>query len=203
MPAISYIVSSHDRPYQLISLLCDLMVQINQDFEVLVGDNSSAADLREYHREIVRSLDDRRFHYYSYADDYPEVGGDGPYMTANWAAQKSTGEFLAFPSEDDYYSPRFGELMLKAALNNRWDLVICDCVYDCEAWRKSGQHPMGFPQNPIPGGIDKAGFIIRRSCFPGFPEGNEGSGLDGALIEKLVREGIHWGKVPTILFWHN
>jgi glycosyltransferase involved in cell wall biosynthesis len=169
----------------LAGLLRSLQIQSEPDFEVLVTDNGA----RESNRIAVEQLEDSRFIYHA-------TGRPDCYYSANYGASMAIGEYLCFPSDDNYYVPRFLQTMLAAAPK---DLIYCDCIYD-----GYGIHYASMDVAPIAGRIDKGGFLIRRDKFKGF-DGPAGvnRAADAWLIEGLIRTGVTHIKAPGYLWVHN
>jgi hypothetical protein len=191
--SISYIVSTYHRPDLLPCVLHSLKVQTSRDFEVLVTDNSTDPNLIMQNKAIVDSLDDSRFHYFNV--QLPEC-----YSSAEWGVSRSMGEFVCFPSDDGYYVPRFGELMLKAARQHQLELVYCNMVYDPRYFGVYWVLDVEAKHTKI----DKTGFLLRRDRFINFPGKINGAcDADGYLIDELVRQGIRHGKVVDIMVVHN
>ena len=183
----SFIVSAYDRPRHLACLLRSLQLQTESSFEVIVTDNARLPNMASLNEQAVEEIADTRFHYSR--THLPDC-----YQSANQGAQLACGEYLCFPSDDNYYVPRFLETMLQSAA----DLIYCDCIYD-------GYGVEYAPMNVAPklGEIDKGGFLIRREKFPGFREALPGSPADGWLVEQLVRDGATHAKAPGYLWVHN
>jgi len=51
--------------------------------------------------------------------------------------------------------------------------------------------------------IDKTGFLIRRSVFPGFPDKEHGITSDGQMVALAVQLGATVAKVREVLSVHN
>lgn len=182
---VSFIVSAFNRPDALACLLFGLKIQTERDFEVIVADNSDG----DINAAVVRAIDDPRFRHF-------RANARECYESSNLAATQAQGEYLCFPSDDDYYAPRFLELMFHYG---DADLIYCDWVYDghgCECGFAAAQ--------PVVGSIDKGGFLLRRSKFTGFP-GPFGvcRAADGQLVEEVVRNGATHQHVSIVGWVHN
>jgi glycosyltransferase involved in cell wall biosynthesis len=186
----SFVVSAFNRPRHLACLLRSLQVQSERDFEVIVTDNARDRELAAQNASAVDQLDDPRFHY-EYA------GLPDCYLSANHGAELAVGEYLCFPSDDNYYVPRFLEEMLRQAPA---DLLYCDCIYD-----GNGARYALMDVAPSLGRIDKGGFLVRNARFSGFEAFPAGATrpADGWLVEELVRGGISHAKAPGYLWIHN
>ena len=192
--SISYILSAYHRPDELACVLYSLKLQTQSDFEVIVTDNSTDPGIAARNRSVIYDLQDARFHYYN-----PRT--IDCYTSAEWAIPMARGEFLCFPSDDSYYMPLFGEVLLKAARNNNLDLAYCNMIIDPRYFGMYWMLDVVAQLNCI----DKTGFILRKSKFTRFPGAlsTRFVDTDGRLISELVRQGIRHGKVKDILVVHN
>lgn len=192
---ISYIVSAHNDLERLPCCLWSLRAQTDQDFEVIIADNSETPKMRNAIYALATSiLPDVRY----MATSQPEC-----FHAANAVASEARGEFLCFPSDDSYYMPVFGEEMLKAAFDA--DFLMCHMVYDkrCGHGRYTA-----IPQEPKRFWCDKTGFIIRKEKFTGFPNikltgSREEMSADGEMAELLVSQGVSWKVIPDVLVVHS
>jgi glycosyltransferase involved in cell wall biosynthesis len=181
----TFIVSAFDRPDALACLLYSLKIQTERDFQVIVSDNGGSPEMFN----AVKKLEDSRFRYI-------DMLFSNCYQSSNGVVRFASGEYLCFPSDDNYYVPQFLELMLKPQA----DLIYCDMLYDP---RLTGSYA---PVNVGPGrDIDKGGFLVRRDCFQPFPwEREDGLRMaDHFLINDLVKAGLSCAKVPGVLWVHN
>lgn len=189
---LSYIVSTYNDVTRLPCLLHSLMVQTNAQFEIIVTDNSddavAALEIAAICRDVSHKI---RYYHCKLASCYD---------SADFGAQLARGEFVCFPSDDSYYMPTFGELMLAGGYHA--DLVYCDIVYD--ARNGHGRYAVTDAQ-PCTGWIDKTQFIVRKSVFPGFLVNQTEAApvSDGKLIEELVRRGVSHKKITDVLGVHN
>lgn len=192
MPKCSFIMSAYDQPEHLVLALYSLKLQSENDFEVIVCDNSPdqrnalacnyVADSRVRHLWTGKTC-------------------GSCYESANLAAREAEGDFLCFPSCDNYYVPQFLETMLRQ--RGVANLIYCDMLYDPRGPRK--QYAV-IDVQPVCGHIDKGGFLIHRHYFQPFPWQRNAQGLgaaDGMLIQDLVTSGVSHGKAPGVLWVHN
>jgi glycosyltransferase involved in cell wall biosynthesis len=191
MGQISFIVSVFERIPMLNVMMECLDVQTVRPHEIIVCDNS----LDRMTNLSIENI------CYKHAATHLYTGKEGArnsYESANIAARRATGEWLCFPSHDDYYVPSFSQSMLDHASNNRCDLVYCDFlinhhrlpVYDV------------LRSEPIRGYSAKAGFIIRKDKFTGFVD-TDNFCSDGISIEQWIASGVSHGKAPGVLYVHN
>ncbi len=185
----SFIVSAFDQPDHLMSLLYALKVQSEPDFEVIVCDNSPD-------QVNLRAMVEGGFQHeprFLWTNTHKQ-GARECYASANIASQEARGDYLCFPSCDNYYVPRFLELLLGMGT----DLVYADGIYDP---RMGGQYGI-FNQYPARFRMDKGGFIVRRELFTGFPP-EDLVLADGIMIEALVASGATHAQAPGVLWVHN
>ncbi len=196
---ISFIVSAYDRPKSLRACLGSLSAQ-TEPHELIVCCNSLQQCQIDMHRKVCEEFDAKL------------------YLTGRWGATccyssaemivdrgYAHGDWLAFPSDDSLYVGRFSEIMLRAARENRWDLVYCNMVYD-SPMPLSNYHYGDLDVQPRLGRIDKTGFLLRREWFKKFPGKNPTGSFadcDGKLIRDLVDKGIKHGKAPGRLAVHQ
>jgi glycosyltransferase involved in cell wall biosynthesis len=181
----SFIVSAFDRPDALACLLYSLKIQTEPDFEVIVTDNSDG-NMRRVTESLVEQ--DSRFR-------YALTAKENCYESANETVSMARGDYLCFPSDDNYYVPRFLELMLRGDA----DLTYCDMVYD----PRGGDSYRVVDARPNQGFIDKGGFLVRRGRFIRFPWQRSLGFADGMMIEDLVTSGVTHIKVRGVLWVHN
>lgn len=199
---ISFIVTAYNRPLALRTCLSSLCQQTEDQWEVAVMDNSVPGPDLDEHAQFCKMYRCIRYHYVRPLTEI-RINKSGHthslYKATELGVERTTGDWLCFPSDDSYYCPWFAERMLRAAEKNSWDLVYCDIV-------------MGGPEGhyllearPKPCCIDKTNFIMRREWFQGFPQGHGDSypQADGLMIEELVRRGIRHGRVQEVLVTHN
>ncbi len=191
VPDISFLVTANSKPEALAITLTSLNLQKKCSIEILVSNNATG-QMREDITSICEMC------------DVTEVQNDEPecYSATNMLAKRARGKFLCFPSEEDYYTPIFGQKLLAHARRFKLDLVYCDCIYDS---RYIGSYEVMRVQ-PIIGHIDKGGFLLKRQLFHGWPDTPTlpiSSLCDGKLIENLRGDGISFGKIPEVLWVHN
>src|SRR5690348_12921059 len=99
---ITYIVSAYDRPQSLKSCLASLNNQTNDDYQLIVTDNTTDECMSSIHEEICRNFN----------AFYLNTRQPTCYHSAEIGAKFAWGTWLAFPSDDSYYVPTFAETML-------------------------------------------------------------------------------------------
>ena len=191
-PLVTFVVSAFNRPKALNLCLLSLILQVEENWEAIVTDNSTDPMMNAKHKDVCRI--DSRIRYLYTAD----VAGICCYDSANYAVQFAKGEWLGFPSDDAYFTPEYAAKLLRKAKEDDLELVYSDLVMtgpndggvlDCKAMACH---------------IDKINFLIKKSKFIPFPRINgEFHSADGWLIAELVARGIREGKVGHPLAVHN
>lgn len=228
-PKVSFIVSAYDRPRQLACVLASLAVQTLEEIEVLVVDNQRDPSGMMRNQIVVdvmgdmdmkdpkRDIEERRRRRFS----YHAAMRNNCYMSSEAGAQYAKGEWLCFPSDDNYYVPEFAVRMVAAAERAERDLpaepgggppggralprvgfVYCDMIYDP---RLKGDYSV-VDVRPVVNNVDKGGFLVRRDLFlevGGFPDKENGVVCDGLFVEELVRRGVRGVKAAGVLWVHN
>ena len=190
---ISYIVSVFDRMRMLRACLASLRAG-DCSAEILVCCNDTL-------EETVNRCD-------SVCEDFRasifETGFNAQtcYESANLVGPNARGDWLCFPSDDSLYVQDFARIMLKTAVDERADLVYCDCLYAVGSEKSQWKQYSVLDTQPTLGRIDKTCFIVKRELFHGFPPHPQDY-RDGALIEQLVRDGVRHAKAPGVLCVHQ
>jgi len=200
-PALTFLLSAFNRPTSLWMSLGSLINQTREDWECVILMNNPSPMIAFAHQDVVEAISDPRITLLN--TSHP----DRPEWDSYWAADfyldsHPTAPWIAFPSDDTYYMPEFAATLLTHTPAS--DLVHCDMIFDART--------MGTPArvllrtSPQIGGIDKTGFIVRRSVWKGFqskPSTPGPSVSDGATVEFLARSGARITHVPQPLAVHN
>ena len=100
-PFVSFCFSTFKRPGYLKSTLESILRQTDSDYEVIVSDN----DTEQSGRQVVESLNDRRFSYYANEENL------GMKKSFNRSVEKSSGEFIVMIADDDPVYPEMLETL--------------------------------------------------------------------------------------------
>ncbi len=195
---ISFIVSAFDRLWPLRSCLASLMCQ-GEPFEIIVTCNATDIVMVSEIKAICQQ-------HKVLMIETGEMGSTCPYSAAEMAVPETKGDWLCFPSDDSYYLPRFSELMLRAAEQNQWDLVLSEAVlYSKDRQRHPEYIPHVHTQEARLHCVDKTAFIVKKSWFEGFPGKipHQPVSCDGLLIESLRKRDIRFGAARGCLVVHN
>ncbi len=188
---ISYIVSFFERGASLDACLATLGTQSENTADIVVCCNSVDDSVIAACKRVC----DRHG---AHMELTGHAGARNGYESANMVAGTAKGDYLCFPSDDSLYVQGFSSIMLGVQA----DLVYCDCVYRVGS-EKSGWAPYSvLNTQPRIGRIDKTNFIVKRKLFSGFPP-HPRNWCDGALIDKLVAQGVTHEKAPGVLALHQ
>ncbi len=204
VPEISYIVSAYDRPQMLPICLHSIKCQSHQDFEVIVTDNAINDALAKANEQAVKLIGDPRFRYVRTAH---KITVSDCYYSAEWAIKHlARGRWYAFPCDDTYLVPEFGERMLTQAIRDNAKFVYCEKVL--VGTTPGGGYESGYHLwTMAPRRTTKTTFIVRASVFPGFNGKTATSGAnlaDYILCAQLMEAGVKITSVPGVcLLVHN
>ena len=201
MPLTIYVVA-YRRYAQIACLVHALQAQTMRAFHLVIlhdgPDFEMSALLSKLSHETTLSFEFRfsRVRYNDYGHSLREQ-----------AIGDCQTDYILLTNDDNYYVPRFVELMLSAAQRHDLDLVLCDMVHSHD---RPGGRPVGsyaaFPTHPSPGNVDIGCFITRtaRAKQVGFRDkAAEGDGTFVADLMALGPEALRWAKLEKILFVHN
>lgn len=179
---ITAIVSAYNRIENLRVVLASLKIQTYTDFEVIVAENSTDENIIRAHKEIIDSMKDGRFRMvicqkeqcYSSAEFVVDIG-------------EAKGDYLCFPSDDDYYVERFFEFMMAGIEDN--DIVLCNTLYDNDPVQNKNYYIL--EAQPKSCQVDKGGFIVKKDVFEKikFPGKGPSSASDGLFVEEVAKNG--------------
>jgi glycosyltransferase involved in cell wall biosynthesis len=195
-PAISYILSTYNRPLILRIVLASLQVQSDSNLEVIVVDNSTDEAIIAKNKAIIDELfNDPRF---SYINTQMKTC----YHSSAYGAEQAIGRYVCFPSDDSYYVPVFQECMLELADRENLGFAYSGILYN--GFHRSHVYA-SYPSRPVVGHIDKTQYIIRRELFDGFAmkDTERNCSADGYVVADLVQLGIPYAKHEGVLVVHN
>jgi len=198
---LSWVMGSFNRPGRMRTCLASILDQEPYgDFEIIVTDNSDNPVAIEQIKELCKM--DPRIHYEFTGERAwnPDINIRSLYTAAEIGVSVSTGEFLTFPNEDDYFAPWFAQRLLLRAQELNADFVYCNFI--------NGRHDIPhYPLNtaPVSCSIDKACFVVKREWFPAeWPGKCTRYGVaDGDLVVDIINRGARHGKVDHYLMMHN
>lgn len=195
-------VVAYRRYDQLTCLLWSLQAQTSKDFHVVVmhdgPDYEMLRTLKRLAYELSISLE-----YRFSAVRHNDFG----HSLRERAIAECGTRYLLLTNDDNYYTPKFVELMMGRAVAEDLDLVLCDMVHghDNPGGRGTGTYSF-FATQPSSYNADIGCFIVRaeRAKRVGFRD--KRSAGDGTFIDDLIALGpdlLRWGKIDKVLFVHN
>lgn len=201
-PLLIHVVS-YQRPLALACLLNSLACQKSQNFDLCVTHDEFHA---ETHRVVTHWAQTTNIHTTLKFTSERE-GLWGHPMRAQ-VLQACDHDHILLTNDDNYYVPKFTEIMMHNLIINEADLVMCDMIH-------SHNWPGGRPQAPYNLFVteprlmhcDIGCFITRTSLAQqvGFTNCDQ-SWADGVFVDKLMQLNsppLKWVKVPQVLFVHN
>lgn len=134
MPKVSILVCSYNAGRYITSTIQSVLDQTYTDFELLILDNNSADETREY----IRKFNDPRIVLFEGQENI------GPYAGLNYLLERARGEYIAIQDHDDIWHPE--KLMRQVDfLDTNSEYVGCACtmVMYYEADRKYFEYFLG------------------------------------------------------------
>jgi glycosyltransferase involved in cell wall biosynthesis len=201
---LSFIVVAANNPKSLRTCLSSLLDQTypTEQIEIIVCDNSADLQICEENLKVCAMDPHIKYEWTARRTvvDLPHVRHKHCLYTATEiGVEMATGEWLAFPSQDDYATPVFAQRMLAVADATGAELVLCDVVLGGPG---HGYFTLGTA--PRSCAVDKCSFIMKRSWFEGFSGKHSNYELeDGFFVERLVASGIKVEKCAQVLMCHN
>lgn len=120
-PLISVIVATRNRPQLLERALTSICSQSFENFEVLVIDDGSTAEVRNSYGPVWSKLDERFRLILLGPDDH---FGNGPSKARNFGIRQARGDFLAFCDDDDHWISDDHLAIFAKALEARADMRL-------------------------------------------------------------------------------
>lgn len=190
-PAVSIIVATHDRPWELVVTLASLKVQTFHDFEVIVVHEPSTYHNVEQARQTTLGFGEQfRF------EAYPERMNDWGNTAKHWAAKThATGSMVGLINGDDYYCPLYLQIMSWPIRDGRADFTYCDFVTHNTRFQDV------YRTKPEPAWIDGGGWLCKREIVADTEWNKEGSSPDGTFAEAIAKQS-RVEKVPGVLWMH-
>ncbi|MFO1082247.1 MAG: glycosyltransferase family A protein [Reyranellaceae bacterium] len=195
-------VTAYRRPHQLACLLWSLQAQTSKDFHVVVMHDGPDFEVLTTLKKLAQDLS-ISFEFRFSAVRYNDFG----HSLRERAIQECATRYLLLTNDDNYYTPKFVELMLGRAIRENLDLVLCDMIHGHE---NPGGRDMGsysfFATQPAAYHADIGCFIVRaeRAQRVGFQD--KRSAGDGTFVDDLMGLGpdlLRWAKIDKVLFVHN
>lgn len=193
-PRLSIVTTVYDRCDCLRSCIASVRKLEFDDYEHLIVADHPPLDTMEQLKEIVTAASDPRISLY----ELKARANNWGIAPAAAGLRRARGEYLAFLSDDNGYTPdHFAPLIEALDRQPALGFVYSSCRYD---GRMLLNHSV-----PRPGRIDLGQPLFRRSLF----EEHFGNTLpfdmmawDWHLVEALMRRGVRWRHVdrPSFIF---
>lgn len=113
-PFFSVIITTYNRPDKLIRAIDSVLSQEFQDFELIIVNDGSTADYDIVNKHIK---DKEKIHYFYKQNEERSVA-------RNFGVNKSTGTFICFLDDDDYYFNNHLSVLRKAIEQNNFKPAI-------------------------------------------------------------------------------
>src|SRR5262245_26099628 len=99
-PSVSIVTATRNRPHLLRQALLSIKAQTFEEFEAIVVDDGSPAEIHDEYRELWKDLD-RRFTLHLASP--PGGPGSDPGRGRNFGVKAAKGEIIAFLDHDDLW----------------------------------------------------------------------------------------------------
>jgi len=120
MPKVSVIVPVYNVENYLAKCLDSLVNQTLKDIEIIVVNDGSPDNSQDIIDKYAKK--------YSVIKAYKKENG-GLSDARNYGIKKASGEYIAFVDSDDYVDTSMYEKMYNKAIENNYDIVVCDLNY--------------------------------------------------------------------------
>ena len=193
-PRLSIVTTVYDRVDCLRRCIASVQNLDFDDFEHLIVADHPPADVVADIHQIVDEINDPRVGFYNLAQRHNDWG----IAPAAAGLQRARGDYLAFLSDDNGYTPdHFDPLIHALQRDPALGFVYCSCRYD---GRLVLNHPV-----PRPGRIDLGQPLFRRELFDVHLNNDlpfDMMAWDWHLVDMLMRRGVRWKHVdrPSFLF---
>lgn len=121
MKQVSIIMLAYNRPEYMRSAIKSVLSQENVDFEFILVDNGSNAETKEVCRDVISSHPEIIF----VARSDSNIGAG-----RNAGIAKSSGEFITFVDDDDYFDCDMMSFLYNNAKSSDSDISVCGCYFD-------------------------------------------------------------------------
>lgn len=121
-PLVSVIVATRNRKELLMRALESIAAQSFENFEVIVVDDGSSAEILEHHEELMRSLGKR---FRLQLPIAPDSVGTGPARARNRGLEQAIGTFITFLDDDDHWTdPEFLQAAVRLLEDRKADYLF-------------------------------------------------------------------------------
>lgn len=191
-PRLSIVTTVYDRTSCLRSCIASVQRLGFRDFEHLIVADHPPTDVMASISEIVSHTGDARIGLFNLARRFNNWG----IAPAAAGLRRARGEFVAFLSDDNGYTPDHFQSLLRTLERDRaLGFVYSSCLYD-------GRLVLNYPV-PRPGRIDLGQPLFRRELFELHFDDDlpfDMMAWDWHLIDALMRKGVRWRHVDQRSF---
>lgn len=184
-PAVTMVVTVHDKPWDLLVTLASLKVQTLADFECIVIHEPSS--MLDESKKIAESLDDR-FSFRPYRQRVNDWGNTAKL----WGAGYANSAIVGFANADVWYAPKYLEWMSAPILRDDADFAYCNIVSHYTDYRP-------VDTAPEPGRIDGIGWLCRRNTVLSTPMDSSCSPLADSEYAMKLSKRSRVAKIQAIL----
>lgn len=123
MKQVSIVMLAYNRPEHMKGAIKSVLSQENIDYEFILVDNGSNTETKEVCQDVISS--------------HPEVilvtrTNSNIGAGRNAGIEKSSGEFITFVDDDDYFDPDMMSFLYNNAINSDSDISVCGCYFDID-----------------------------------------------------------------------
>lgn len=191
MTKVSVVLTSYNKPQWIGGAIESVLNQIHRDFELLILDDNSPDPAV---RDIILSYNDDRIKtYFSRVHDDDRFEQNRYSILINHAIRHmSTGDYISYLCDDDYYYPQKLSVMSKHLDNNlHHDIVFsCQQIVDVDG-NPSGERRFTEPLKKAWDAVDHNSVMHRRSLYDmtdGWPEGADTWGGADSWFWKSIND---------------
>jgi hypothetical protein len=191
-PRLSIVTTVYDRVDCLRRCIASVQNLDFADYEHVIVADHPPPDVVDAVHQIVDGINDPRVGFYNLAQRHNDWG----IAPAAAGLQRARGDYLAFLSDDNGYTPdHFDPLIRALDRDPALGFVYCSCRYD---GRLLLNHPV-----PRPGRIDLGQPLFRRELFDVHLNNDlpfDMMAWDWHLVDRLMRRGVRWKHVDRATF---
>jgi glycosyltransferase involved in cell wall biosynthesis len=196
MSKLSIICVAYKRYHAIKVLIECLLCQTNPDWELLIIHDGE--DTEHYNIVFPYTEQYANIKYWQTPIRYNDFG----HTLRDLGIQQVTGDYILITNDDNYYVPKFVELMLEPQA----DFIYCDMVHNHNRPESSSGGTYGFfKTHPAYCQIDIGCFIIKREIAQAVGFKHRINEADGLFVEDILRTypNLKIVKIPKVLYVHN
>lgn len=189
----SYLNDDPDRVKKLYGCVYSLVVQTHKNIEIYIHHDGPLNDTSI--PDKIRAIDDRVV----FLDNLERVYRWGFPHRRPTALIEPHADWIVFTNDDNYYLPKFCEIMLNTAFENNAGMVYCDMLHtDCNT--PITTHMSTYPS---PGWIDMGSFMTRTDIIEKTEWDNMDEPIADGIYAQKISQTTNSVKAPGILYIHN